>query len=478
MSQGWDRRTFLRGAGLAAGAVVASGLAGCSDDAAPTAASGRSTPTGSTAPLEGAPAPGTASRRAIADLERRLRGRVLVPADAGFADAALPQNGRYREERPQVIAQCADEADVVTCVRWARTHGVAPTVRGGGHSYAGFSIGSGLLIDVGQLRALDVNPRTGRAVMSAATRNEDIYAATKDGRWFLPGGTCPTVGVGGLVLGGGIGYNTHWAGLTADHLVSTRIVTADGEVREVSARREPDLFWALRGAAGGSFGVNTSFTFDLVGVPQRPISFYRYTWRGAENAGAVLQAFDRIQQNAPGALNAVATAKATPVGDGGPREAVDVMSRGQYIGPLAELKDLVRPLLEAAPDAQVTYQEAGFWDIFPNFISDVSTNHSFGDISRFADRTLPTRVFEQYADLLADAPRRTASENPSIWALAAQRLIEPYTPLTSYQNFPNRLLADPLQAYYGRNLRRLSRIKARYDADNLFQNPQSIPPRV
>ena len=125
------------------------------------------------------------------------------------------------------------------------------------------------------------------------------------------------MGVGGLVLGGGIGYNTHWAGLTSDHLVASRIVTADGGVLHIDPSHHPDLFWACRGGAGGSFGINTQFTFHLVRIPSADVAFYRFDWRGADAAAAVLGAFDRVLKKAPAALNAVAQAQAVPVGTGG-----------------------------------------------------------------------------------------------------------------------------------------------------------------
>ena len=133
---------------------------------------------------------------------------------------------------------------------------------------------------------------------------------------MLPGGTCLGVGIGGLVLGGGIGYNTHWAGLTCDHLhVDARSCTASGEVVEVDATNHPDLFWACRGGAGGNFGINTSFTFQLVEVPAT-VTYFRYDFRGADAAGAVLAAIhERRPDGARRRSTPVAMAQATPVGE-------------------------------------------------------------------------------------------------------------------------------------------------------------------
>ena len=149
----------------------------------------------------------------------RLRGILLLPGDPGYVVSSQAANARFDDIKPLAIAKCVDEADVVTCVKWSRAHGIHPVARGGGHSYAGFSSTEGLIIDVGNLNQVILNQHTGMAVMGGAAKNQNVLNATVFGDWVLPGGTCLGVGIGGLVLGGGIGYNTHWAGLTSDHLV-------------------------------------------------------------------------------------------------------------------------------------------------------------------------------------------------------------------------------------------------------------------
>jgi len=221
------------------------------------------------------------SKRALKELARALRGGLLLPGDPAYDRAMTPANSRYDGIKPVAVTQCLDEHDVVTSVNWARAHGVPPIVRGGGHSYAGYSMTDGLMIDLGLMTRVHVNPHTGLAVMDGAARNQNVFDATVEGDYVLPGGTCLAVGVGGLALGGGVGYNTHWAGLTADHLVSSRIVTADGHARRIDAKHHSDLFWACRGGAGGSFGVNTQLTFHLQRIPRQDVAFYRFDWRGA-----------------------------------------------------------------------------------------------------------------------------------------------------------------------------------------------------
>lgn len=466
------------------------------------------------------------SRQAIRQLSRALRGAVLLPGDAAYDLASTPANARFDAIKPLAVAQCLDERDVISCVAWCREHDVQPVVRGGGHSYAGYSTTHGLLIDLGLMTRVVLDTRTGVSVMGGAARNQNVLAATVDGDHVLPGGTCLAVGIGGLVLGGGIGYNTHWGGLTCDHLIATRMVTADGRVLHVDSSSHPDLFWACRGGAGGSFGINTQFTFRLPQIPRREVAFYRFDWRGADAAAAVLGAFDKLLKTAPAALNAVATAQASPVGAGGPREAIDVFSRGQYIGPLSDLQALVEPLIDAAgKPAKTLLQTMKYWDMQRMFATAETARHSFGDISRYSTTPLPDAVIAKVADLLVQCPTRTADSNGSMWSLGwvggpamkahGRRdtayvhrdaltllratpvwarhapksvsdgliawtdqmigLIAPHTPAESYQNFPNRRIEDWPREYYAENFPRLVKVKTKYDPHDVFHNPQSIP---
>jgi FAD/FMN-containing dehydrogenase len=460
-------------------------------------------------------------------------GRLLLPGDNGYEAASAPANGRFNSIRPFAVAQCESEADVVACVKWSAKCGVSPVVRGGGHSYAGFSTTEELLIDIGKMNHVTIDKKNGAATVGGAATNGVLFERSLDGPFILPGGTCLGVGVGGLVLGGGIGYNTRWAGLTCDRLRSSRIVVASGEVLEIDATSvDSKLFWACRGGAGGSFGINTSFVFDLVKVPEGDATYFRFDWRGADAAKAVFTAFHNLLTNPTPKLNAVAMAQATPVGPGGRGEAINVMSRGHYLGPIDELLALLHPMLDAAKPRKQCLELMKFWEIQKIWVDWADRDqprhetHSFGDISRYAKNPLSEKVTSDLVDLLADAPARSDEANCSLWSLGwvggdvvnkftptetayvhrnmltllrpttvwpnnvpesfidelqqwtdgMIRIIEPHTPDESYQNFPNRSLRDPLKAYYGVNLQQLKEVKKTYDPTNLFKNPQSISP--
>ncbi|MFT4038417.1 MAG: FAD-binding oxidoreductase [Thermomicrobiales bacterium] len=503
-----NRRSFLTGAAALGAAAATGGLVW-----KPRRAASQATP--------------VPSNSALLDLRQRLAGTLMLPEDSGYLAASAPANGRYLDIRPAAVARCADEADVVTCVNWCNENGIKPVGRGGGHSYAGLSTTTGLMLDLRRLNSVAIDRQQTTLTCGGAATNGDYFTAAEDGPLLLPGGTCLGVGMGGLTLGGGIGYNAHWAGLTSDHLLASRIVTANGDVLEIDASQHPDLYWACRGGAGGNFGINTSLTFSMVEVPAQDVAFYRFTWRGADAAAAVFSAFHAMLETAPPALNAVAMAQAAPVGDGGPREAIDVMSRGQYIGPVDELRDLVQPLLDAASPVTQTLNGQTFWSIQRYIATGEPDPHSFGDISRYADKPLPDDAVAKVVDLLAECPSRTADANGSFWSLgwvggvvndlgrtdtayvhrdmltllrpttvwpndadasvgeglnawSAEVIaaIAPHTPNESYQNFPNRDITDWAEQYYAENYDKLVEVKTQYDPGNLFTNPQGIPPRV
>jgi FAD/FMN-containing dehydrogenase len=470
------------------------------------------------------PTPTPVDPRALEQLRQDLtgHGQVLLPSDVGFADASAPNNGRYLATRPAAVAVVEDETGVVTCVNWCRNNNVTPVARGGGHSYGGFStVDNGLVVNIGKLNSVDVASQPGAAVVGGAALNENLFAKTVNGRYFLPGGTCPKVGVGGLVLGGGIGYNTRSYGLTCDHLTATRIVTADGQVRTASADENQDLFWACRGGAGGSFGINTSFTFQLEQVPIQKVSYYRFDYPAGAAADVFGTFHEILQVNRP-ELNAVAWAQSVPNQDGN-----SVVSRGQFIGNSNLLKFLVQPLLDLKPQKQ-ELMEYDFWTLWQQKLTTpVAAPHSYGDISRFAKTAISSDVIAKLVDLLAKCPSRTETANGSIYSLGwvggsivnkyartdtayvhrgAMTLLRPTTiwpnnaegsvaqelndwtsrviaaigtgPYESYQNFPNRDIPDWLNAYYAENLPRLVQIKAAVDPNNLFKNPQSIPTQL
>ncbi|MGD1051277.1 MAG: FAD-dependent oxidoreductase, partial [Solirubrobacteraceae bacterium] len=187
-------------------------------------------------------AAGPPSAAQWAALRRSLSGELVLPAQPAYGPARLVYDLRYEGATPAAIAYAASPADVQRLVDFARQHALAPIPRCGGHSYAGYSTGSGLVIDVGSMNTVAVSGL--RASVGAGTRLVDLYAALASAGVLVPGGSCPTVGVAGLALGGGVGVLGRRYGLTADVLESLQVVTADARLLHVDQGSEPDLYWA------------------------------------------------------------------------------------------------------------------------------------------------------------------------------------------------------------------------------------------
>jgi len=201
-------------------------------------------------------------RGSIGTLRAAMNGPVIGPADPGYDEARRVWNAGI-DRYPAVIARCASSADVAAAVTFAATNGLEITVRGGAHSMSGAAVTDrGLMIDLSQLNRVSVDPQAKRARASGGALLADLDAATQAYGLAVPAGVVSHTGVGGLTLGGGMGWLTRQAGLSIDNLVSAQVVTASGQIRRASADENPDLFWAIRGG-GGNFGVVTEFEFRL-----------------------------------------------------------------------------------------------------------------------------------------------------------------------------------------------------------------------
>ena len=517
-----ERREFLRAASttVAAGAAAPALLAGQAQ--ARTAGHFR---LAGGFPGDG----GSRSRPPLWMLARELKGQLVLPRSPDYAAENLPANDRYENIRPIAIALCDNTRDVVACVNWCRDYGVQPVARGGGHSYIGASTTPGLLIKTGAMNRVRVDARRGTVALQAGALNENLLATLRGGDLMLPIGTCPSVGVPGLTLGGGIGDNSRWAGMTSDHLISTELVLASGELVTASETEHPDLFWALRGAAGGNYGINTQMTFRLVPLKRRVISVFGMLFNGPGSSAAALQAFDRLMLTAPPELSGFAgltSERPLGAGDGGgdpalfPQFSVD----GSYQGPVTELRELLRPVTEAAtPNAYIS-GDMDYWTAQINWLAvGPQPEHGFAEAARFTRAPLPTRVVENLISLVMAAPtgadaygevrlmgwsggmvdqvspsatayvHRNSNSllRPAVWWIAhtpktlqrelldwmaeSWRYIQPYTQDQAFQNWPYEGITDWPTAYYGANFPRLVQVKRQYDPHNLFRYSQSIP---
>jgi FAD/FMN-containing dehydrogenase len=528
-----ERRAFLRFAAAAGSATLLSSCTGnrASSTAGKTPGAPLSpgVPTASGVTRASGP-PKAADWTAVA---RDLSGPLVRPGEADYATAKRLFDPRFDYLHPAGIAYCASPHDVATCLAFVRRHGIPVAARSGGHSYAGWSSTSGLIVDVTRMAGVSVSG--GTAVVGAGTRLIDFYHGLAAYGRGVPGGSCPTVGIAGLTLGGGVGVVSRAYGLTSDNVLSLEIVTADGRVRTCSPSRNPDLYWACRGGGGGNFGVVTSFTFRTHPVGEIILFFLTWPWSQADQ---VIAGWQSWAPHAPDALWSNLHLAAAP---GGGTPSVEV--GGTYLGSVgdayAELENLYAavgsqpssPFLESTtwlhamlveagcasltvdechlpaqnPDGQLSRaSEYAKSDYFTRPLSSggigtllsgvenlQSVNGALGGSGGIAfdamggavNRVAPSATAYVHRNALFQAQYTTgwtpgaASAGVArqhAWQHAFWQSMRPYASGQAYQNYIDPALTNWRQAYYGANYARLTRVKAAYDPDRVFTFPQAV----
>ena len=462
------------------------------------------------------PEPAALRRPALRELRRAVRGRVLVPPGS----ARLVYNTRFDGRRPDAVVQVESTADVAAALRWADRFDVRVVARSGGHSYAGWcTTTDGIVLDLSRLRGIRVG--RGRVTVGPAARLIDVQRALTRRGVSVPSGSCPTVGIGGLTLGGGHGLAGRRFGLTSDNLLAARVVTADGRVREVDSGTNEDLFWALRGGGGGNFGIVTSLTLATHRAPGA--AYFSLSWPWSQ-AGEALAAWQRFAPEAPPALMSILSFGTTG-GGGSPR----VAALGQFFGSGAELRRLLRPLTRVAGSSLST-GSASYWSLVLRWAGCLdgglagcrrSTRSAFFAKSDYFGEPIGRRgraklvdwverrqrtpslgsgalLFDAYGGALnrpaADATAfvhrdmlfslqylayfggGAAGRASRRWIQGVWRAMRPHASGEAYQNYIDPELEGWQRAYYGSNLARLREIKKRVDPDFRLRFPQAIPP--
>ena len=277
-------------------------------------------------------------------LQQAMRGHVFERGSPGFSAVSKVYNQRFDGVVPQAVARPLSAADVQGAVRWCVAKGVPLRARSGGHSYAGYStLSNGVVLDLSNMRSISVNRRARTATIGAGAQLIDVYAGLAAQGATLPGGSCPSVGISGVTLGGGMGLAGRAFGLTVDNVVGLQVVTADGRIRTVNRNSNPDLFWALRGGGGGNFGVVTQFTFSVHPLPSSA-AYFNVTWPWSSASDAI----EAWQAWAPHTTGKITSIFHINAGGGN-----SVTANGQYLGPASALPGLLGPLL-SVPGAQLS----------------------------------------------------------------------------------------------------------------------------
>jgi FAD/FMN-containing dehydrogenase len=457
--------------------------------------------------------------RDVRALRAELAGEALLPTDAGYDAARSVWNGAI-DRRPALIARCTTAADVAQAIGFGHGRGLEISVRGGGHNYAGFAVcEGGLMIDLSRMNQVTVDPVGRRAVCGGGATWADVDAATQAHGLATVGGFVSHTGIGGLTLGGGIGWLSRKAGLSADNLVAAEVVTADGRILRASADENADLFWALRGG-GGNFGVVTSFEYRLYEVgPTVHLGFFFWGVDRGREALRFSRDFVKTVPADMGLLIAGLSAPPAPfvpeqhhlapgygllfVGFGSAEEHAAVAERLRAAMP--PLFELVTPIPYAG--LQQMFDEGLAWGQHAYekalYLEDLTDDAIDVLVERFPRRQSPlslAAVFVMdgaYAAVGADetafggdrqarivfnisgnCPTAELYESERSWVRAFWEALRPHARTGgSYVNYMNEYEEDRVRAAYGpAKYERLARIKAAYDPANVFHLNQNVKP--
>ncbi|MEV5965535.1 FAD-binding oxidoreductase [Kribbella sp. NPDC051952] len=392
----------------------------------------------------------------------------------------VPAQWSFRDVRPTAIARCSSVDDVVEALAYARNSGLHVVPRGGGHCFAGRSSTDGLVLDLGGLNSVDVGS-DGLATIGAGARLAAVYQGLHSHGLTIPAGCGPTVGIAGLTLGGGLGLLGRRYGLTCDRLVAATVVLADGRVIICDEKHDPDLFWALRGAGGGQFGIVTALVFDP--VPSPAATRFAVSWPASE-AAEVIAAW---QEWAPDAVDDLTASLAvTPA---------EVRVFGAALRPPAETADLLADL----PGGDLDLRDGLSWPELKDSLVGPEGDPTAISKSEFFQRALPadvvTGLLAQGCELnftpLGGAYNRVPADATAFVHRGERFVLEhlgtdreqvrrswtiahPHASGRVYPNFPDPDLTDWVEAYHGPNHARLAAIRQHYDPERVFHFPQSL----
>jgi hypothetical protein len=455
-----------------------------------------------------------------------IDGEVAEPGSPAYERLPWTFNARFHHTQPRAVVRCAAPEDIAEAIGFAIRHGVDIAIRSGGHCFAGRSSTRGMVIDVGPMSSVSV--AGDMATVGAGARLGEVYDALQSHGRTIPGGTCPPVGIAGLTLGGGLGILGRKHGVTSDHLVGAQVVLADGRIVECDANHESDLFWALRGAGAGNFGVVTSLVLGTVPAPE--VTNIHASWPFSR-APVLIDAWQRWAPMAPDEL--AASLKVTATGDLARPPAVDVHAALQ--GTESTAVELLEELSAGAgvdPStssvARMSFPETRHH--WANLGSDApdqgeseppSVQPYLFSRSEFFGRPVPAEAIEalvgafaagrtqgvsreldfmpwggaynrvppeatafvhrgelfqlKHAAVVEDRGSTAGRDGAARWVARSWLSVHPWGSGRVFPNFADPDLEGWADAYYGPNFARLVGVKARYDGSNVFRFHQSVP---
>ena len=456
------------------------------------------------------------NENSITDFKANLRGGVIEPGDKNYDEARKVYNGMIHK-KPRLIVRCADVADVIRSVNFARDNDLLLAIRSGGHNAGGLGIcDDGLVIDLASIKYTRVDPAARTVTAGGGCTWGDVDHATHVFGLATPSGVISTTGVGGLTLGGGVGHLTRKCGLTIDNLLSADVVLANGTFVKANADENPDLFWAIRGG-GGNFGVVTSFTFKLHPIDMIYGGPMLYE---LSEAADVMKWYRDLIPTAPDDLSGFFAFLTVPPAPPFPEHLHMKKMCGvvwAYAGPVTKAEETFKPIrafkkpaldfvgplpqpaLQTMFDALYPPGLQWYWRAdFVNEINDeaIAQHIRFGNalpsmhstmhlypINGAASRVSKDDTAWNYRDaiwaqvMVGVDPDPANNDKIIAWTKSYYDALHPYSAGGAYVNF---LMGDEgagrVKATYGDNYERLVAIKNKYDPGNLFRVNQNIKP--
>lgn len=444
-------------------------------------------------------------------LERSVQGTLARPGDPTYDQVRLLQNPRYDDQRPLAVLSVGSEQDVATGLTFARDHDLPVALRSGGHSYPGWSGGGSpraLVLDCRPLDRVALDGRT--ATVGAGAALAHVYDEIGGRGRAIAGGSCPTVGIAGLTLGGGVGVLTRALGLTCDAVTAMRVVTADGTLRTAGPDDDPDLYWALRGGGGGHLGMVTSFDFATVEAPTISSTYLSWPFSAAEQ---VIEAWQQWAPTADDRLWSTLKALGGATHSGEPT----LLLSGTWVGPTSDLDGQLAGLLDHVPPPSVRSDHVrGYLEAMRAYAGSgereafAATSHvMYDELGPAGIADLLGRVQDAQASGLKEAGisidalggkvrelgpgesafvhrealatvQYTATFPPGVGGAAEgyvrgfRDAMLPHWGNHAYVNYADAEITDYRVAYFGDNAGRLDQVRERYDPDGFFTQPQDF----
>jgi len=442
-----------------------------------------------------------------------LRGELIQPSDKNYNEDRKVYNGMI-DKRPALIAKCVDVADVVTAVNFGRENKMLVSVRGGGHNAGGLGIcDDGLVIDLSKIKYVYVDTKSKTVRVGGGNTWGEVDHAAHPFGLAVPAGMISTTGVGGLALGGGVGYLSRKYGLTIDSIIEVEMVLADGSIVTVNKKENPDLYWAIRGG-GGNFGIITSFLFK--GHPVHTNYGGPTLWH-IDKTEQILKWYRDFILSAEEDLYGFFATLTIP-GPPFPEELHGKKMCGvvwNYLGNHDKAEDVFKPIRDLKPDVDyvgpiphpvlnsmfdVFYPAGLQWYWRADFIKDIpdeavaqhakygkelptphSTMHMYpinGAAHKIGKNDTPWAYRDaNWAQVMVGVdPDPKNNEKITKWTKDYYNAIHPYSAGGVYINFMMDEGQERVKASYKDNYDRLAKIKSKYDPNNLFRVNQNIKP--